>query len=417
MSPNKKTFNKIFNITSKVSTLAFSLILLTSSSISSLSVSAQDAGVRAVDGIAVQPAESDTNQPLTRAWFIQNLKPGESVERKALISNLSDKEKIIQLSPEDRISNTEQFTYTDKEPLAQVGTWITLNSDKVTIPAQKAVEVSFKIKVPENTVSGEYAGVLAVQELKPTTGGSGFNVINRVGARIYVTVPGDLTVGAELPQFEFNTPSTVGYTDFVKSNFMQSYDNIFMAWKIKNTGNVFEKIKGNLEIETPAGKITQDFDRDFAPKDQPIAIPAFLTKAKWQVGKYKATFTFSNPVVIDFNKKDVKEVSPTKTYTTEFTMNETDLAKIKKDFEEIKANRPKSAEPIANKKDEPSSANTIKEAPVEVKKEEAKKEDNTGLFIGLGIGGGVIILGLIGAVGYLVWKQRKDAKKSVVEKK
>ena len=98
-------------------------------------------------------------------------------------------------------------------------------------------------------------------------------------------------------------------------------------------------------------------------------------------------------------------------------MNETDLAKIKKDFEEIKANRPKSAEPIANKKDEPSSANTIKEAPVEVKKEEAKKEDNTGLFIGLGIGGGVIILGLIGAVGYLVWKQRKDAKKSVVEKK
>ncbi len=397
----------------KITSLLFLLVLLTPSPINFFSVLAQEtpAGVRAIDGIAIQPAQSDPAQSLTRAWFIQSLKAGESVERIALVSNLSDKEKTIMLSPEDRIKNTDQFTFSDKEELKDVGTWISLSTDKVVIPAQKAIEVKFTIKVPENTSSGEYAGVLAVQEIKPTTGTSGFNVINRVGARIYISVPGDLKTGAELPKFEFNQPNSSGYQDFVKSNFMQPYDNVFLGMTIKNTGNVFQKIKGTIEIETPSGKVTSDFDRDFASQDNPISIPAFATKAKWTVGKYKATFNFTNPPIITFNKENVKDVSSTKTYTTEFNLTEADLAKIKSDFETTKANRPKSTTPVQNTNTPTNSGqeNTIKEAIVEPKKEESK-DNNNALFIGLGIGGGVIILGLLGAVGYLVWKQQKTAK-------
>jgi Bacterial protein of unknown function (DUF916) len=396
----------------KITSLLFVLVLLALSPINSFSVSAQDApaGVRAIDGIAVQPAQSDPSQSLTRAWFIQNLKPGESVERTALVSNLSDKEKTILLSPEDRIKNTDQFTFSDKEELKDVGTWITISSDRVTIPAQKAVEVKFTIKVPANTPSGEYAGVLAVQEIKPNTGASGFNVINRVGARIYISVPGDLKTGIELPQFEFNQPNSAGYNDFVKSNFMQPYDTVFLGMTIKNTGNVFTKVKGTIDIETPTGKVTSEFDRDFASQDNPIAIPAFVTKAKWTVGKYKATFNFTNPAIINFNKENLQDVSPTKTYTTEFNLTEADLAKIKSDFETTKANRPKSNTPVQNANNTPNNneANNIKEAVVEEKKEEPA--NNNALFIGLGIGGGIIILGLIGVIGYLVWKQQKDAK-------
>lgn len=396
----------------KIYLTIFTLALLVISPLTTFSTYAQDTapGVRAIDGIAVQPSDVDNNQPLTRAWFIQNMKPGESVERTALISNLNDKEKVIMLSPEDRIQNTDQFTFSDKETLKDVGTWITLSNDKVTIPAQKATEVKFTIKVPEGTAPGEYAGVLAVQEIKPAASGSGFNVINRVGARVYITVPGELKVGTDLPTYQLNTPTSTGYQDFVRSNFMQSYDTVFLGMQIKNTGNIFEKVKGTIEIQTPTDKVNIDFDRDFAPNENPVNIPAFLTKAKWQVGKYKATFTFENTAVITFNKTDVKDISKTKTYTTEFEMTADTLATLKKDFETTKANRPKSSDPVTTSKTDAANnvSNTIKEATPEPAKTDST--NNNGLLIGLGISGGVIILGLIGAVAFLIWKQRKDAK-------
>ena len=401
----------------KITTILFSLILLSSSLIASIPVSAQETGVRAIDGVAVQPAESerDPNQSFTRAWFIKSMKAGETVESKALISNLSDKEKVILLSPEDRIPNSDQFSFSDKEPLKDVGTWLTLSKDQFTVPAQRSIEVKFNIKVPENIPSGEYAGVLAVQELKPVTGTSGFNVINRVGARVYITVSGDLKTGAEIPKFEFNSPASPDFANYVRTNFNQPFDNVNMNLTVNTTGNIFQKVKGEIVIETPTGTVKEIFDRDFIPKDLPVVIGALPTKAKWQVGKYKATFTFENPAVIAYNKSDVKDISSKKTYTTEVTITQADLDKMKKDFEDTNAKRPKSNDPVTKPTDSNKNEGggiTISESGV--KKEEVKNENNS-LFIGLGIGAGVIIIGLIAVVAYLVWKQRKDAKNSTVE--
>jgi hypothetical protein len=400
----------------KITSILFSLILLSSSLIAYIPVSAQETGVRSIDGVAVQPAESerDPSQSFTRAWFIKNMKAGETVESKALISNLSDKEKVIQLSPEDRVPNSDQFSFTDKEPLKDVGTWLTLSKDQFTVPAQRSIEVKFNIKVPENTPSGEYAGVLAVQELKPVTGTSGFNVINRVGARVYITVSGDLKTGAEIPKFEFNSPASSEFANYVRANFNQPFDAVNMNLTVNTTGNIFQKVKGEIVIETPLGIVKEIFDRDFIPKDLPVVISAFTTKAKWQVGNYKATFTFENPPVIGYNKNDVKDISSKKTYTTEVTITQADLDKMKKDFEDTNAKRPKSNDPVAKPTDSNNNDNggiTISDSGI--KKDEA--ENNNSLFIGLGIGAGVIIIGLIAVVAYLIWKQRKDAKKSTSE--
>jgi|GEM_PF-1093334 hypothetical protein len=401
----------------KITSILFSLILLSSSLITSIPVSAQETGVRSVDGVAVQPAESerDPNQSITRAWFVKSMKAGETVESKALISNLSDKEKVILLSPEDRVPNSDQFSFTDKEPLKDVGTWITLDRDQFTVPAQRSLEVTFKIKVPENTPAGEYAGVLAVQELKPVTGTSGFNVINRVGSRVYITVAGDLKTGTEIPKFEFNSPASPDFANFVRTNFNQKFDAVNMNLTVNITGNIFQKVKGDIIIETPSGTITETFNRDFVPKDLPVRIPALTTKAKWQVGKYKATFNLESLPLIIYNKSDVKDFSSTKTYTTEVNITQADLDKMKKDFEDTNAKRPKSNDPVTKPTDSNKNEGggiTITESGI--KKDEVKN-DNNSLFIGLGIGAGVIIIGLIAVVAYLVWKQRKDAKDSTVE--
>jgi len=343
------------------------------------------------------------------------MKAGDSVDSKALISNLSDNEKVILLSPEDRVPNSDQFSFTDKEPLKDVGTWLSLSKDQFTVPAQRSVEVPFKIRVPENTPSGEYAGVLAVQELKPVTGTSGFNVINRVGARVYITVSGDLKTGTEIPKFEFNSPASPDFTNYVRTNFNQAFDAVNMNLTVNTTGNIFQKLKGEIVIETPSGTVKEIFDRDFIPKDLPVVIGALTTKAKWQVGKYKATFTFENPPVIGYNKSDVKDISSKKTYTTEVTITQADLDKMKKDFEDTKAKRPRSNDPVTTPSDSNKNDNggiTISESGI---KKEENKNDNNMLFIGLGIGAGVIILGLIVVVAYLLWKQKKDSKTSTVE--
>lgn len=143
-------------------------------------------------GVSLSPAvQSDENDLRTRSWFIYNLDAGVVYEDKVLIANDSGEEKKLKLCAADGYE-TEQGGFalrkcTDKQE--HVGAWIKLEQETISLKSGESKLVSFKYKVPESILPGEYTGGIAAEDEAKNLG-NGIALVNRVGVRLYHTVPG-----------------------------------------------------------------------------------------------------------------------------------------------------------------------------------------------------------------------------------
>src|SRR4029079_6652288 len=78
------------------------------------------------------------------------------------------------------------------ETAKEVGTWISVGTSAVAVPARTSVTIPIHITVPEGATPGDHAG--AVLASAPTVGiddqGNQVNLDPRTGTRIYVRVKG-----------------------------------------------------------------------------------------------------------------------------------------------------------------------------------------------------------------------------------
>jgi hypothetical protein len=394
------------SIITKLSILGGLLLLM---SLGNVPISAVGNG-----SISISPASSLYNaaEPLTKGWIIEKMNPGEQVKRKVLVSNSTSEEKTVLLSEEDYYAGDQgAYSYTDKETLKSVGTWLKLEKNEVTLPANQATEVDLTITVPKDVKPGEYSGVIALQEISKEVKAGTISFVSRVSTRIYITVPGELNTGVKFNNFKFVTPDPnytdpKKYTDFVKANYNLPSDRIFIALEYANIGNIFSKIRGNIEITNPDGQTsTYAFNRDLGYGEGDMVVPYLLTDTKWsKPGKYKAKYTFTNQPLIASNKTSVQSISPTQTVETEFDMTQGFIDQLKTDIEKSKS--------VISK---PGSALTADSA-FEVKqgqnadsgkKDETKNNNNNSTLF---IIGGVIIALLVILIVYLVFKDRLPKK-------
>ncbi len=145
--------------------------------------------VFAAGGIGIMPQPTPTEP--SRSWFVYTLNPGTSQTDTVLINNSSDKSINVAVEALDAINTAEGgFTLIDlASQNKDLGLWVTPSANSVQIPAGKSAEVNFTLKVPENATPGQHSGAIVVYEKSAdSTDGVGLRI--RVGARIYVTVPG-----------------------------------------------------------------------------------------------------------------------------------------------------------------------------------------------------------------------------------
>lgn len=360
------------------------------------------------DGVGIVPTKKDDSQPLTRAWFINTIRPGESVTLSADVINSTAEDKVIEVKAKDSEQTGEgSFSYIPNEVENKlVGTWITLASSELTIPSQKQQSVEFTVKVPEGTAPGEYTGVISVQTA-PKESDAAVKFVSRVGSRVYITVPGDLKTGTEVNNFGLMTSKNPKYGDFLQKTQRQPGEDMFITMDYNNSGNIYQKTKGAIKITQPNGEVVElGFDRDFAPREEAVNI-LLDTKAKWTVGNYKAEFTFENTPVIGFNKENVVESSSANTKTIEFTMTQEILDEMIADkaaSRQVRDAKVRAAEEAGT---------SFSFDAIEVQAEaETKTEatDNT-LIIVLGSVIGVLVLAIIGALVFFFIKKKKDDKK------
>lgn len=234
-------------------------------------------------GLGIYPNESewDEKNSLTKAWFIYALKPGEVKEAKVDVINQSDQLAEVKIYPVDAVTTKDGAFAPQSEDRERidVGTWITMPVSELSLKPNETKVVDFIIKVPENAEVGDHMGAIIVQgkEVPEAEKGTVMRVVTRVGARIYLTIPGEIIKELELEEFSYKIEE----------------GSVVFYLTLTNKGNVRILPKGEIEIKDKTGKVIDKItitEREVFPKDI-IFLPTRWEKT--MAGKFTALATVS----------------------------------------------------------------------------------------------------------------------------
>jgi len=234
-------------------------------------------------GLGIHPNESewDEKNRLSKSWFIYTLEPGEVKEGKIDVTNSSEEMTEVKIYPVDAVT-TKDGAFApepeDKEKVG-VGAWITLAEQEFFLKPNEIKVVDFTIKVPENAEVGDHMGTIIVQgkEAPEAKKGTAMQVLTRVGARVYLTVPGEIIKELELEEFSYK---------------IEEGQAVFYL-TLANKGNVRISPGGEIEIKDETGNVIDKIEiteREVFPKDT-IVLPTRWEKT--MAGKFTALATVS----------------------------------------------------------------------------------------------------------------------------
>jgi len=207
------------------------------------------------DSIAPTPDRTWLVQPAgplggadTRSYFEYDLAPGDGLEDVIAVVNHADTPLELSVFGTDAFTSPDDGSFglldTDTEP-TDVGAWVTLAEEEVTIPAGARMEIPFVVQVPSNATPGDHVGGIVTSYLASATDESGEPVVldARIAIRIYLTVDGELR-----PQLAVEELTT----DFdLSAN--QLTGTLTVDYVVVNDGNVRLGADETIRVEGPFG--------------------------------------------------------------------------------------------------------------------------------------------------------------------
>ncbi|MBN1373789.1 LysM peptidoglycan-binding domain-containing protein [Candidatus Dojkabacteria bacterium] len=150
------------------------------------------------------PAYPRDDNPRTESIFIHELDIGEEATDGILITNYTNETKTVIVYPADKIISSDggfgcrQYA----EAREEVGSWVTMDVEELTLDPNSSAIVDFKISVPDSADVGENNGCIVIQEKNTNELEPGINLSIRKAIRLVVTVPGDLIRDLELVRMD-----------------------------------------------------------------------------------------------------------------------------------------------------------------------------------------------------------------------
>ena len=145
-------------------------------------------------GIGLAPAHGDPSRPVTEAYFVLDIPPGQSRSDAVLVSNTATVPADLLVDAVDGITGvTSGAVYANRADSAHgAGAWITAAVSSITVAPVSRSTVAFTVRVPAGTPPGDHLAGLAFENAHPSTsrGSLAVTTVTRSVIGILVRVPG-----------------------------------------------------------------------------------------------------------------------------------------------------------------------------------------------------------------------------------
>lgn len=185
----------------------------------------------------------DTNGASTRPDLSYVLEPGAVQEDAVTLFNFGNVQMDFRVYATDAFTTSDgEFSALsgDQEPV-DVGSWVELAQERVTVAPGKQVTIPFTITVPPDANPGDHAGAILASSFTDDPSNPGDEVIidRRTGTRLYLRVAGDLQPELSVTAVEAD------YDQHVLNPFGGA---LSVTYRIENRGNVRMGGKAVLKV-------------------------------------------------------------------------------------------------------------------------------------------------------------------------
>jgi len=210
---------------------------------------------------------------------------GDVIENYIKVYNPSSNDIGVKMQVED-IAPTGELGFVTVEPAEtetySLARWIKTEPTEFQLKPQEEKLVKFTLTVPENAEpGGHYGTVLAAARSIAGEGQVGAAIVQRIGALVLLTVPGEMKENLAIKDFAVPKYSEKGPINF--------------AVRLENKGSIHVKPKGAITITNWFGKKVAEIsmpEKNVLPNGIRKYDLAWNKKWLWQ-GKYTATLTGS----------------------------------------------------------------------------------------------------------------------------
>ena len=212
-----------------------------------------------------------------------NLTPGESTTQQIMIVNRLGKTAKFRIMKEDFVGSDDPekisvFLGDESAGITSARDWLKPELEEIDLNHGDRLTLPVSVTVPQNALSGShYAAIFAsVSDEESGEETSKIRLVSRVGCLLLINVPGKNIDSGQVTEFR---------TD---RNFYRN-GPVGFSTVFKNTGNVYQKVRGDITIRNFMGATVAHF-----PMKDWIVLSSSSRRQKaewgkrWLIGRYKA---------------------------------------------------------------------------------------------------------------------------------
>lgn len=240
-------------------------------------------------GFSVIKAEAAQGFTIFPAKLSLTIDKGAEQSSWIRVTNAGDSKVGVLVSVQDMVptAGAGGFNYVPKAPgITSLVDWITIDKkylEAFNLKPNESKQVPFTIKVPPDASPGSRFAIVFFATGAPPGKGGQLNVSARVGALVFLTVPGDFRQTGEIINFRTN------------NKFLFGKEPVIFKFDFQNTGTVYFEPKGAITVTNIFGQTV-----DTIPVEGQVVLPTGLRTltaawpySGWLFGIYKARLAIS----------------------------------------------------------------------------------------------------------------------------
>lgn len=251
----------------------------------------------------LQPVLYDPANPLTKSYFIFDSKPGIVVKSQVRVTNSGTATGSVSLYPVDATTGqTSGAVYLNRDdPRKDVGSWVTLGAQQLTLAPGKSQVVPFQVTIPSEVRPGQHLGGLVAENLGQRDSTPTPNPTQNTTFQINIKNLMIVAVQVNLPGTPVEQLAATG----VQAGGENGYQQLLVA--LSNTGTVMIKPYGSMQVADAQGHQVENLSLKldtFLPQTA-INYPVNITGPALGVGDYQATLnlTYGHDQVLHYTAK------------------------------------------------------------------------------------------------------------------